>query len=273
MSSFHHAAMRLALCGSAIAAIASIAVTPAQAESTLIYSCSVILDGTWRAEFDEVNGSFESAIQDNTVINLGDEVSLNPLTGTITLDNIADALREGGREEVAGQGPALVSTTVAHPDDYLYLNLSLPATVVPETGPITLALEGEGPPLRPSEAGTYNLVLADFRLSLGAAPEGADDYSAIWCGMGLDIYDETDPAELAFDTIEVIGPPAPSPSVTTPVETPRRPRLVQTDFAAQTPSPPSLVGPIALVGATLCGLLSIVARQDGRKSRPHDRRD
>jgi len=274
MSVCHNATVRLALCCLAIATCAAVAATPAAAQSSLHYRCEVLVNGQLQGEADDVTATFDSALPENAVFMLGDDVSLSPLTSTVTSEVVADFLREADVEEVAGTGPVRVSVD-GFPDLFFEAGLAFAATDVPETGPITLTPQGESPPIRPNEVGTYPLIIASFNLALGPAPETSPDYSALWCAIRIEDYTETPTPELAFDTFEVVGPatPTPTPTATIGPDTPRRPTLVQTDFADSTPSSSPVVGPIALAGAALCALLFIAAKVGGQKSRRNGRQD
>ena len=88
------AAARAGLVGSAALLAVALTITSAQAASgDLSYSCDYGVDT------DEGSGSatasFDSAIGDDVVVEVGDDVSLDPFTGSVTVpDGFTDLLRQ-----------------------------------------------------------------------------------------------------------------------------------------------------------------------------------
>jgi len=216
------AAARAGLVGGAALLAAALTVTSAQAASAdLSYSCDFGFDdaqGTGTA-----TASFDSAIGDDVVVEVGEDVSLDPFTGSVTLpDQFTDLLRQNELGSIQGGG--ITFTVIDETGDEYDVFFDFGPEEVPGEGPMTLTLTGEGGEVTPKVAGTHTLVAGDFILFVDTGETGPD------VGMGCELSDEGDTTIDSFDA--VAGSTSPTPT-TAPTETssPVRPVVVQTDFA------------------------------------------
>jgi hypothetical protein len=215
------AAARAGLVGGAALLAAALTVTSAQAASAdLSYSCDFGFDdaqGTGTA-----TASFDSAIGDDVVVEVGDDVSLDPFTGSVTLpDEFTDLLRQNELGSIQGGG--ITFTLIDETGDEYDVFVDFGPEVVPGEGPMTLILTGEGGEVTPKVAGTHTLVAGDFILFVDTGENGPD------VGMGCKLTDEGD---TTIDSFEAVAASSPT---TAPVESadPVRPVVVQTDFAGE----------------------------------------
>jgi hypothetical protein len=234
------AAARAGLVGGAALLAAALTVTSAQAASgDLTYSCDY--------GFDEAQGtgsataSFDSAIGDDVVVEVGEDVSLDPFTGSVTLpDEFTALLRQNELPSIGGGG--ITFTLIDETGDEYDVFFDFGPEDVPAEGPMTLTLDGEGDAVTPKEAGTHTLVAGDFVLFVDTGETGPD------VGMFCELTDEGD---VSIDSFEAVAPATPT---TAPTETaaPVRPAVVQTDFAGEdrsTALPLALGGGLLAVGA------------------------
>ena len=215
------AAARAGLVGGAALLAAALTVTSAQAASAdLTYSCDYGFDdaqGTGSA-----TASFDSAIGDDVVVEVGEDVSLDPFTGSVTLpDEFTALLRQNELSSIAGGG--ITFTLIDETGDEYDVFFDFGPEDVPGEGPMTLALDGEGDVVTPTEAGTHTLVAGDFVLFVDTGETGPD------VGMFCELTDEGD---IAIDSFEAVAAATPT---TAPTESanPVRPVVVQTDFAGE----------------------------------------
>ena len=136
------AAARAGLVGGAALLAAALTVTSAQAASAdLTYSCDYGFDdaqGTGTA-----TASFDSAIGDDVVVEVGEDVSLDPFTGSVTLpDEFTALLRQNELSSIEGGG--ITFTLIDETGDEYDVFFDFGPEDVPAEGPMTLALDGEG---------------------------------------------------------------------------------------------------------------------------------
>jgi len=226
MRSTARAAARAGLVGSAALLAAALTITSAQAASgDLSYSCDYGVDT------DEGSGSatasFDSAIGDDVVVEVGDDVSLDPFTGSVTIpDGFTDLLRQHQMEEIQGGG--LTFTLIDETGDDYDVFFEFGPEDVPGEGSMTLSLDGEGGDVTPEDPGTHTLLAGDFVLFVDSGDGGPD------VGMYCEITDEGDTTIDAFEAVAATTSPTTTPTVA-PTESaaPVRPVVVQTDFAGE----------------------------------------
>lgn len=244
MRSTARAAARAGLVGSAALLAAALTITSAQAASgDLSYGCDYGVDT------DEGSGSatasFDSAIGDDVVVEVGDDVSLDPFTGSVTIpDGFTDLLRQHQMESIQGGG--LTFTLIDETGDDYDVFFEFGPEDVPAEGSMTLTLDGEGGDVTPEEVGTHTLLAGDFVLFVDSGDGGPD------VGMYCELTDEGDTTIDAFEAVAATGPTT-TPSVA-PTESaaPVRPVVVQTDFAGgdrATALPLALGGGLLVAGS------------------------
>ncbi|MGL5930147.1 MAG: DUF6801 domain-containing protein, partial [Dermatophilaceae bacterium] len=210
----------------------------------------------------EALASFDTAIEDGLVVEVGDEVDLNPVTGSITLpEEFVQALRDDDQTSIEGGGLTVV--VVDETGEPLFVDLEFADTAVPVTGPMILEITGGSETFTPEDEGSHTLVAEAFFIGYG---EDEETGGILEC----ELTDEGDPT---IDTFEAVAaatpPPTPTPTVTVtaaPAATPQRPVLVQTDFAGEGPS----ALPIALAGGALvlgAGVAASAGRRAGARRR------
>lgn len=246
----------LAACATAV----TVAVpTPAHAASrVLTYRCE---SSALPVQQDEglVTASWDTAVGENVVVDVGEKIHLMPLTGEITLPaGFVDRLRAAGFTDLSGEGGATIAVTETGAE--ILPVLVLPADPLPESGPVTLhvsgvldsTLSGMTDPVAFDEPGTHTLVLVHFGLLFGS---GSDQpQPGLICGL-------QDTEDTAMDSFLVRAPAQPSEAVTPQTE-PTRPVMVQTDFAGDEDpaSPLSLVLGGLVLAAAVGGLTTWRAR-------------
>ena len=251
------AAARAGLVGGAALLAAALTVTSAQAASAdLTYSCDF---GFGDAEGSgSATASFDSAIGDDVVVEVGEDVSLDPFTGSVTLpDAFTTLLRQN--ELASIQGGGITFTLIDETGDEYDVFFDFGPEDVPGEGPMTLTLAGEGGEVTPEVAGTHTLVAGDFVLFVDTGEEGPD------VGMGCELTDEGD---ITIDSFEATASATTAPT-TPPTESaaPVRPVVVQTDFAGEDRS---TALPLALGGGLLAAGTGAVATGRARAaSRRH----
>src|SRR5512139_1954639 len=102
MSTFLRNASRVGLVGGATLLAAVMTVTSASAASAeLSFSCDYGVGDV--EDTGDATAAFDSGIGEGLVVEVGDEVSIDPFTGQITLpEAFTTALRDAGVEEVDG---------------------------------------------------------------------------------------------------------------------------------------------------------------------------
>lgn len=262
MSPSFRAASRAGLVGGAALLAAALTVTSASAASAeLSYSCDYGVGDT--EDTGDATAGFDSSIGEGLVVEVGDEVSIDPFTGEITLpDGFTEALRSAGVEEVDGARPAdtgeargLLLTFLDESGDEYVVELSFGTTPVPAEGPLVLAVAGEGGSVFAAVVGTNTLVADDFVLEVGTGVEGPD--AGMYCRL-------TDQGEVSIDAFEATAAATPTTTTTTTTTaTPVRPVVVQTDFSGDDRSTalPLLAGG-GLAAAAVALVLGRGARRD-----------
>ena len=215
------AAAHAGLVGGAALLATALSVTSADAASAdLGYSCA--------SGFDDAQGtaaataSFDSAIGDDVVVEVGEELSLDPFTGSVTLpDGFTALLRQNELSSIEGGG--VTYTLVDETGEEYDVFLDFGPEDVPADGAMTLTLDGEGGDVSAKEAGTQTLLAGDFILFVDTGENGPD------VGMGCKLTDEGDTTIDSFEAVAATSP------TTAPAESadPVRPVVVQTDFAGE----------------------------------------
>src|SRR5688572_17678631 len=200
-------AARSTLVGAAVLAVASLTATSAAADSGEVeYSCEFGV-GDPEGEGTEGEGtttaSFDTAIPDGLVVDVGDRVSLDPFTGTITLpDGFTDLLRTEGFTTIVGGGEMFVYVDEA--DDEFDAFFEFEETAVPAEGSLTLDVEGDAGRFRPTDAGTYTIVGGGFFLFVDTGEEE---------GPGAGMFCEPVDGDAVIDALEAVGAAAPTTTV------------------------------------------------------------
>lgn len=219
MNTSARAAARAGLVGGAALLAAALTVTSASAASAeLDYSCDYIIGEA--EDTGDATASFDSGIGEGLVVEVGDEVSIDPFTGEVTLPTgFVDGLRDAEFSEIAGGG--IMLTLLDETGDEYLVDLAFETTEVPAQGPMTLEVTGEGDPIVAAEVGTNTLIADAFILGVDTGEEG--DEVSMFCEL-------TDEGDVSIDAFEATAAAAPTTTVT-PTATPVRPVVVQTDFA------------------------------------------
>ncbi|HYN67936.1 MAG TPA: hypothetical protein VES93_13685, partial [Ornithinibacter sp.] len=136
------AATRAGLVGGAALLAAALTLTSASAASAdLAYACEYGVDET--VESGSASATWDSAIGDDVVVEVGESVSLDPFTGTVTLpDGFTDLLRQSELSPIEGGG--LTVTLIDETGEEYVVFFEFGPEDVPAEGPMTLALTGEG---------------------------------------------------------------------------------------------------------------------------------
>jgi len=245
MSTMHRSLAVAAMAGTAALVVILTPTTAAAASGELEYTCDY-----WFGESTgsgSATASFDSGIDAGLVVAVGEGVSLDPLTGSITLpDGFTDLVRANDLTSIQGTGSTYLG--IAEPPDKLgEAPFASTETAVPETGPLTIEVEGQVGEYVPHQPGTHTLVAGPF-LGFYTATDGVGPDAGVTCEL-------VEGADTAIDSFEVTAAATPTAS-TTPV----RPALVQTDFADDEGAPTLplaiaalLAAAAALVGRALTG--------------------
>ena len=225
-------ATRCALVTAALLGVAALTGTSAAADSGEVeYSCEFGVadpadpDGPGERGEGTTTASFDTAIPDGLVVDVGDRVDLDPFTGTITLpEAFVTMLRDPGspRSRAAGARRFCWSTRPTRSRS----RSSSSARASSRTGSPHLAVEGDADRVRPRDAGVHSILLTDFGLFLdtGVDLQGAD----MSCRADDDVVVDTFGARAT-----------PAPTVTVTAAPPVRPVVVQTDFAGRDGASPA----------------------------------
>ena len=252
MSTSFRTAARAGLVGGTALLAAALTVTSATAASAeLAYSCDYGVGDV--EDTGDATATFDSGIGEGLVVEVGDEVPIDPFTGEITLpEGFTDALRSNQISEVDGGG--LLLTLLDETGDEYVVELAFETTEVPAEGPLVLAVTGEGDPVIAAEVGTNTLVANDFFLEVGTGGEGPE--SGMYCTL-------TDEGDISIDAFEATAAATPTTPVTaSPSVSPVRPVVVQTDFARgdRATALPLLAG-----GGLAAASLALVVRRGARR--------
>ncbi len=241
-------ATRCALVTAALLGVVALTGTPAAADSGEVeYSCDFGVPDPAEPDGPGIRGegtttaSFDTAIPDGLVVDVGDRVDLDPFTGTITLpEAFVTMLREAGLTTIGGGGDTelLVDPT----DDPLFAFFEFAPTELPDQGALTVAVEGGADRFRPREAGAFSILLTGFFISTGVDELGGD----MVCQADDDVV---------VDTFEARA--TPTPTVTVTAAPPVRPVVVQTDFAGRddaSPAPALAAGALLTLAAGAVGV-------------------
>jgi len=222
MPSITRALSRAGLVGGAALVAAALTMSPANAESRdLAYTCDFGIGEV--VSSGPASATWNSAIGDDLTVEVGEPVTLDPFTGSITVpEEFRTMIRTAELDPIEGAGGTL--TVLDETGDEFEFLFEFPSTEVPGTGPLVLQVVGEsGEDVVPTEAGPYTLLAGDFGLSIDTGVEGPD------AGMDCQLVDEGD---IAIDAFAVAAAATPTGSPTTTVA-PTRPVVVQTDFAGE----------------------------------------
>jgi hypothetical protein len=224
------------------------------------YDCQFFVGNLEEDEGTEGEGiataSFDTAIADGLVVDIGQRVMLEPFTGTIALpEGFVTMLRANGFTSMEGVGNPFLLIEQAEEELSAYFEFG--PVDLPGEGGLTLEVSGEADSYRVQDEGVHSILLPEFHLFLNTN-EGQPD-ALISC------FSEDDIVVDAFTARQATVAPAPTVTVTTSV--PVRPVLVQTD-ATQGDS--AAIAPA--LGAT--GLLALAAAAIGlgRARHPSPRR-
>lgn len=229
---------RSASTGSLVLAVTVLGGATADADSGDVeYQCEYYVQATFE---DRVVGegtataAFDTAVPDGLVVDVGETVSLERPTGTITLpDEFTDALRAAGVTNISGGAHNAIFVVVSDSIELLGETfLSMDATTVPGEGSLSLNLRFNTPfTYEPQTPGTHAIALESFFLGI---PDNADE-AGISCAP-------VDSEFVVIDTLEAVGASTPTATTTpTASASPPRPVTVQTDFADRDDSTPALV--------------------------------
>ena len=266
MSTSFRSVTRAGLVGCTALLASVLAVPSASAESAeLSYFCDFGVGET--EDGGDATARFDSGIGEGLVVEVGDEVSIDPFTGEITLpDGFTEALRSAGvvelvgaRSASTGHAPGLLLTLLDEAEEQYVIELLFGTTPVPTEGPLVLEVTGENSSVLAALAGTNTLVANDFILEVGTGAEGPE------AGMYCTLTDEGDVSIDAFQATAAATPTAPPTATTT--ATPVRPVVVQTDFAGEDRSTalPLLAGGGLAAGAVAVVLGHAVRRGTTRR--------
>lgn len=241
-------ATRCALVTAALLGVVALTGTSAAADSGEVeYSCDFGVPDPAEPDGPGIRGegtttaSFDTAIPDGLVVDVGKRVNLDPFTGTITLpEAFVTMLREAGLTTIGGGGDTelLVDPT----DDPLFAFFEFAPTELPDQGALTVAVEGGADRFRPREAGAFSILLTGFFISTGVDELGGD----MVCQADDDVV---------VDTFEARA--TPTPTVTVTAAPPVRPVVVQTDFAGRddaSPAPALAAGALLTLAAGAVGV-------------------
>lgn len=251
MSTSFRAATRAGLVGGAALLAAALTVTSATAASAeLAYSCDYGVGDV--EDTGDATATFDSGIGEGLVVEVGDEVSIDPFTGEITLpEGFTDALRSNEISEVDGGG--LLLTLLDESGDEYVVELAFETTEVPAEGPLVLEVTGQGDPVIATEVGTNTLVANDFFLEVGTG-EGPE--SGMYCTL-------SDEGDISIDAFEATAAATPTTTVTaSPSVSPVRPVVVQTDFAGEDRS---MALPLLAGGGLAAASLALVVGRGTRR--------
>lgn len=262
MSTSLRAVTRAGVVGGTALLAAVLCVPSASAESAeLSYSCEFVVDDD--EDSGDATASFDSGIGEGLVVEVGDEVSLDPFTGEITLpQEFTDALRraevtevDGSRPASTGDAPGLLLTFLDEADDEHVIELLFGTTPVPAEGPLVLQVTGENSAVRAAVEGTNTLVANDFILEVGTGDEGPE--AAMYCSL-------TDEGDVSIDAFEATAAPTVAPTATPSVTaTPTRPVVVQTDFAGEDSGATAL--PLLAGGGLAAAAVALVVGRGTRR--------
>lgn len=241
--------------GAAFAAVAWGAPSAQAGSEEITYSCDYSVGET--VGTGVATATFDSGVKDGLVVPVGQWVSLDPLTGSITLpEGFTDALRTAGLTAI--RGSATVFLGIKETGDKLGEATLVFDAAVPAEGPFTVQVSGEAGDYRPQKAGTHTLVTGSD-LFFYTDPEGPYGDSGVTCGP------EGGPGT-AIDTFTATGA-ATATVMVTATASPERPAVVQTDFAGEAPTMPVPL----IVGVGLLGLTGVAVGATGVAGRSRSR--
>ena len=250
MSTTARPATRCALIVAAVLGVAALTGTAAAADSGEVeFFCEFGVsdpadpDGPGERAEGTTTASFDTAIPDGLVVDVGERVTLDPFTGAITLpEAFVTMLRESGLTSIEGGGGETI-LLVDPTDEEPFAFFEFGPTELPEQGALTVAVEGDADPLRPRDAGVHSILLADFGLFILTGGEEP----------GADMSCEAD-GYVVVDAFEARATAAPTVTVTA---APVRPVVVQTDFAERdgaSPAPALAAGALLTLAAGAVGV-------------------
>ena len=243
MRTGHRTLLRTAVLGGAVLVASVLAAPGAQAISDEIhYTCDYSVGET----------------VGNATVTAGKFVSLDPLTGSVTLpQEFTDALRQDGLTSIRGSGSIFLG--IQEPADKLGEATFQFDAAIPAEGPFTVPVSGQIGEYQPQKAGTYTLVAGE-ELFFFLDPEGPDGDSGLTCTVDGG-------GDTAIDVFTATAAATRTTTVTT-TASPVRPVVVQTDFAGEDPALPL---PLAL-GVGVIGVAGLAAGAAGTARRSGARR-
>jgi hypothetical protein len=200
------------------------------------------------------------------VVHVGDLVSLDPTTGTMTIPNeFTDRLRAAGATTIAGQSGMVVSVFSHLGTTSSSTTMFFDQAPVPAEGSMSLDLKFDSPgEIRPETPGTYLVGIGSIALEISGA--NLPDELQFFCEL-------PEGSSAPVDSYKAVAAATPSAAATltsTPTGTvaPARPVLVQTDFAEDDSTIAPLMGLGALMTVTAGGVGLAQRRRHGT-SRQH----
>ncbi len=205
--------------------LVALTATSASADSGPVeYSCEFGVgdpEGPGEEGSGTATASFDTAVPDGLVVDVGDQVTLNPFTGTVTFpEAFVTMLRDAGLTSLEGGGEAFLF--VDGGEGELYAAFPWGPVAVPAEGPLTVELlEGDAESYRVQDAGAHRILMSGFAFWV----ETGEEEPVAWMFCGSD-------DEVVVDTFQARQATAvPVPTVTVTTAAPVRPVLVQTDAA------------------------------------------
>lgn len=188
-----------------------------------------------------LTASFDTAISEGQIVNVGDEVSLSPFTGELTFpEAFVTSLREdAGLVTVSGLGET--DPFIPQAPGELSAVFDIGPLDLPTEGGLTIDVAGTSNSYVPHEDGVHTVFITAFGINMGV--EQVDGYAYVSCTVpgGVPVAMDT------LDVVDVVAPTTTTTATPSATATPKRPVLVQTDFAEGDGGVAPLLGVGALV--------------------------
>ncbi len=196
-----------------VAATVLVAAVPAPASAVspdLDYRCTT--DGVPTQDGVVASASWDTAVTEGLTVRVGDEVTIGPVTGTVTIPAaFVDQLREKGFSHLGGEGGATIR--VDETGEEWAPVFAVDAVPLPQSGPAALTVSGildpaggATDPVTVSRPGTHTLEVTHFGITFGMGYQGPE------AGLSCSLQDTEDTTTDRFTVL----PAAPMPP--TPVE-------------------------------------------------------
>lgn len=261
MSVSLNATVRAALvAGVALLAAGGTASAAQAASGDLSYTCDVRIGPGAPTEFTTtLTARLDFPVPDDGTYAapVGSTLVLNPMTGTVLLpEQVVDLLRDQSVAEVVGSGRLHAEITAAPADTITPIDLALPATAVPEQGPLTMPLRNDDPGIATNVRQGENVLVAPrIFITLSPSDNGVAEGVALECTL-------VEGGDIAIDRLTgTVTPSATASADPSPTATPVRPVVVQTDFAGDDGSSGL---PVVVVGAVLAMAGGVLVVRRGR---------